>query len=204
MLRDEFDDFIDDLKKYFNLDTDIFDIDFLFLPESDFNLERKLDDKKVRGFKISYHFETGMDKPEIKVEGNIDNKKIREFLKNTDITKNPKLKDMFNLKSKKEIDASKLSLDYNEGDKDLYFLEPYTEIYDNKDFTEIVLEIPGMDKDDVNVSFNDEGTKLTLIAENKNRRYIKSLQLPFKSSNDYYEIEVNNGIAILKVRKAII
>lgn len=203
-MRDEFDDFIDEIKKHFNLNTDIFDKDFLFLPESDFNLEKKLDNKKVKGFKISYHFETGMDKPEIKIEGNIDNKKIREFLKNTDLTKYPKLKDMFNLKSNKEIDASKLSLDYNEEDKDVYFLEPCTEIYDNKDFTEIVLEIPGMDKDDVNISFSDDGTKLTFNAENKNRKYIKSLQLPFKSSNEYYELEVNNGIAILKVSKAII
>ena len=52
-----------------------------------------------------------MDKPEINVESNLDNKNIREYLRNIDLSKVPKLKDLYNSPSKKEIDASKLSLE---------------------------------------------------------------------------------------------
>ncbi|MFX1600126.1 MAG: hypothetical protein ACFFB6_05970, partial [Promethearchaeota archaeon] len=76
-MRDEFDDIIDEIKKYFKIDSDKFDVDFLFIPESESNINLKPKNEKIKGFKISYHFETGMEKPEIRIEGNIDDKRIR-------------------------------------------------------------------------------------------------------------------------------
>lgn len=203
MMRDDFDDFIDDIKKYFKIESDIFDMDFLFLPESDIYKGKIFDDKKIKGFKISFHYETGMDKPEIKIEGNIDNNKLQDYLKNIDISKYPKLKDLLDIKNKKEIDAGELSLEFHEQHKDIDLLEPDTEIIDSNNSLEIILEIPGMDKDNVNVSFNDKGSELIFNAENRNRKYMKNIPLPFKSSKKDFQLEVNNGIANIKLSKHI-
>jgi len=207
MVRDDFDDFIDRIKKYFKLDSDMFDIDFLFVPESDKNLNKILKDENVKGFKISYHYDSGMDKPEIKVEGNIDDKRIREYLKNIDVSKIPQLKDLYKPQSTtQEIDASTLSLDTslkNEEKNRGNVTEPYTEICDNDNFTEIMIEIPGMDKDNVSIKFEDKGKRLIFSARNEKRKYIKSIPLLFKSSERECELEVNNGIALIKVIKVI-
>ncbi|MFX1591246.1 MAG: Hsp20/alpha crystallin family protein [Promethearchaeota archaeon] len=200
-MRDEFDDIIDEIKKYFKLDSDKFDVDFLFIPESESNINLKPIDKKIKGFKISYHFETGMEKPEIKIEGNIDDKRIREYLKNIDLSNYPKLKNLFETKYKEEIDANMLSLDFSEQNMDQSILEPHTEVNDYTDFIEIVLDIPGMSEEDVMIDIIEGGTKLIFNAENRNRSYMKSVRLPFKSSAELFEMEVKNGLAIIKVRK---
>ncbi|MFX1376393.1 MAG: hypothetical protein ACFFA0_11305 [Promethearchaeota archaeon] len=206
MMRDDFDDFFDRLKKYFKLDTDMFDVDFLFIPESNINFDKSPNDEKVKSFKISYHFESGMDKPEIKFEGNMDDKNIREYLKNVDVSKIPKLNKIYKSQSKKEIDANSLSLEtfpkqFEEGGKN--FVEPYTEICDNEGFSEILIEIPGMGEDNVNFAFEDKGKKIIFMAENEKHKYRKVIPLLFSSSEKECKLEVNNGIAILKILKKV-
>lgn len=203
MLRDDFDEFIDRIKEYFKLDSDMIDVDFLFLPQADIDPGRIPDDRKAKGFKISYHFEPGMEKPEIKIEGSFDDTKIREYLKNVDISNFPHLRDIYKSKSQKKIDASELSLDYSKQEREerrFDIVEPYTEIINNKEFSEILIEIPGVDEEDVVVGFKEAGKKLIFTAESKNRRYRKIIPLPFKSSKENLEIEVNNGIATIRIR----
>ncbi|MFX1312108.1 MAG: Hsp20/alpha crystallin family protein [Promethearchaeota archaeon] len=202
-MRDNFDEFIDDIKKFFKIDSDIFDIDFLFLPKSEIYKGSVLTNKKIKGFKISLHHETGMDKPEIKVEGKIDDKNLKDYLKNIDISKYPEFKDFLDVSPKKEIDAGELSLDFYEQNKNNDFLKPYTEIIDCNDSFEILFEIPGMDKENVSISFNDEKNELIFNAENENRKYMKNITLPFKYLKKDIQIEVNNGIANIKLNKHI-
>ena len=206
MMRDDFEDFIDRIKKHFKLDSDMFDVDFLFVPESEINLRKTPNNEKIKGFKISYHYESGMGKPEIKVEGNLDDKNIHEYLKNIDLSKVPKLKGLHNSPSKNEIDASKLLLETSlkkEAEVGTYALEPYTEICDNEGFSEILIEIPGMGTANINIRFEDKGRKLIFTAQNEKRRFMKSVNLPFRSSETDCETEVNNGIAIIKVSEAV-
>ncbi len=200
-MSDDFDDFIDKIKKNFKIDSDIFDIDFLFIPESKNNLGIKPEKENMKGFKVSYHFESGMDKPEIKVEGNIDENRIRELLKGMDISKYPKLKNMFNAKSVNEYDANMLSLETQEHKENFEYLEPLVEINDYKDCSEIIFEIPGMSEEDIKIDINDGGDQLTIKAENKNRKYMKTIQLPFISSLKECDTEVKNGLAIILVKK---
>ena len=202
MIRDEFDDIIDKIKEYFKLDSDRFDIDFLFIPESESNSFLRPENKKVKGFKISYHFETGMEKPKIRIEGNIDEKKIQEYLEGIDISQHPHLKKLLESKDIDEIDASKLSLEANELHKDLTIIEPNTEINDTKDYIEIILEIPGVSKEDVILDFSEGGNKLDFSAETETRKYIKNINLPFAISSKNYDIEVKNGLAIISVKKS--
>lgn len=201
-MSDDFDEIIDEFKKMLNFDSDAFEVDFLFIPASDVDLDLDRDKKNIEGFKISYHFETGMEKPKIKIESNIDKSRIREYLKEIDLSKHPNLKNIINSRPIKEIDVGKLSLDFYRQENDLYVLEPYTEITDEKDLSEIVFEIPGMEEDNVRIDFSEEGRRIIFTAENKNRKYTKSIPLPFKSSKRDYKLEVNNGLAILKVYKS--
>jgi HSP20 family molecular chaperone IbpA len=100
-----------------------------------------------------------------------------------------------------EIDAKKLSLEFPEQDNDLSILEPHTEVNDYNDYTEIVLDIPGISEEDVMIEITKGGTKLIFNAENKIRKYTKNIYLPFKTSTENYELEVKNGLAIIVVKK---
>jgi HSP20 family molecular chaperone IbpA len=180
----------------------MFDVDFLFLPENRNDSSRTPYDERVKGFKVSYHFEPGMDKPEIKIEGNLDDKKIRNMLKNVDLKKIPHLNDIYKSSSGKAIDASKLTLEYpsqNNASREKLTLEPYTEICDNEGSTEVLIEIPGINKEDVEITFRNGGKSLVFRAQNEVRTYEKTVPLSFKSSERNYDLEVNNGIAIIKI-----
>jgi HSP20 family molecular chaperone IbpA len=198
---DDFDDIIDKIKKYFKLDSDIFDVDFLFIPESEKGINFKPNDKNVKGFKISYHFETGMKKPEIKIKGNVDEKQIRDYLKNVDISRYPTLKKLFDASSTKEIDVNTLSLDFPEQDNDLQPMEPHTEINDYKDYSEVVFDVPGMSEEDIIFNISESGKRLNFSAKNAFRTYSKSITLPFKSTNENCDLEVKNGLAIISIQK---
>ncbi|MFX1522378.1 MAG: Hsp20/alpha crystallin family protein [Promethearchaeota archaeon] len=202
-MSDDFDDFIDRIKKYFKLDSNMFDIDFLFLPESEIQKGGTPDNEKLKGFKISYHFESGMDKPEIKIKSNIDRKKLWEYLKDADLSKLPNVKELYRSRSTKEIDADKLSLDFRgeEGHNELVMIEPYTEVCDTEGITEVLIEIPGIDQENVEINFRDKGRKLDFKAFNEKRKYMKTIELPFQASEENCETEVKNGIAILKLNK---
>jgi HSP20 family molecular chaperone IbpA len=199
---DDFDDIIDRIKKHFKIDSDTFDVDFLFIPESEKGLDLNPKRNNMKGFKISYHFERGMEKPDIKIKGNIDKRQIRDYLKNIDVSKYPSLKKLFDFNSKQEIDVKNLSLDFNEHNIHLPVLEPNTEINDYSNYSEIVLDIPGMSRHDIKVDINDRGTELLFTAENKNRKYSKVITLPFKCTLENCEIEVKNGLAIIDIKRS--
>ncbi len=196
-LSDDYDDFFNEIREFFKLNSSLFNKDFLFSPESGFNKDfNKLERK---GFKVSYYFEKGMDQPDIKIEGDIDDKTLHEYLKTYKIELGPKFKKIMN--SKSVIDSKELLLEPYDQNDTSSVIEPYTEINDFDDFAEIVVEVPGIDLADIIISFNKDGRKLTFSAQNKNRNYLKHIYLSFNSSIDDYILEVNNGLATLKIKK---
>ncbi|MFW9972752.1 MAG: Hsp20/alpha crystallin family protein, partial [Candidatus Odinarchaeota archaeon] len=128
--------------------------------------------------------------------------KIPEYLTNLDLSKYPTFKKVFETESIGEIDAKKLSLDFSEQERNLSILEPHTEINDYKDYTEIILELPGMSEEDIKIDVSDGGTKLIFNAENNHRRYMKNIYLPFKTTDKNYEIQVKNGLGIITIKKS--
>ena len=204
-MSNDFDDIIDKIKNFFNFKSDIFDLDVLVFPEPTEDMKLKFGDESAEGFKVSYHFETGMDKPEIKIEGDFDERKLHEYLKQFNLDKNIPIKNDFPPVQEDVLDAGMLSLDNIHDEKYLfeeepsYILEPETEINDFDYFTEIILEIPGIEEEDIFVSFNEDGSKITIIAQNEKRKYQKDISLPFKASENNYTLKVNNGLAILRV-----
>jgi HSP20 family molecular chaperone IbpA len=104
-------------------------------------------------------------------------------------------------RSIKKFDANEISLDPPKVNEKHGYVEPYTEINRDNDSLEIILEVPGTTIDDIVISFINQGTLLEFSAENQNRRYIKKIELPFKSSLESTDFEINNGLAILKINE---
>lgn len=194
---DDFEDIFDKIKKFFNLNSRLFDMDFYIFPEFTKNLDPKK--RGSKGFKVSYHFEEGMDEPDVKVEGDIDEKDLHDILNNADVHKLPKFKVLKRPEKNKLIDATELLLEPEEHEINVKAKEPLTEICDYSDCTEIIIEVPGIKKEQISIDFNKEGNRIKFKATNLDRHYQKEIELPFKSSDERYELDVNNGIATLRV-----
>ena len=69
---DDYNDFIERIKEYLKNAKGIVDFDIFFMDEPNTDGKLRPDSK---GFKVSYHFEPGMDKPEVKIEGDFNPKK---------------------------------------------------------------------------------------------------------------------------------
>jgi HSP20 family molecular chaperone IbpA len=203
ILKDDIDDdLMDEIRKFFKINSDLFDVDFFIFPEMD--KEKNLEKKVSKGFKISYHYDSELDKPEIKIEGDIDKKKLHEYLKNHNIDPNMKNKKLMPPSPRIDdgtIDAEELSLEPCRHNDNSCIIEPYTEIDDSKNTYEIIFEVPGIESEDIILSFSDTEKKVMLTAKSKDRNYSKDVKIPFKPSSKEYNLEVNNGIAILKFKK---
>ena len=197
---DEYRDFLEKFKKYFKIDSDIFDIDFLFMPEpmKDPNLDPSK--SNMKGFRVSYHFEKGMDEPEIRIEGDIDEDKVMDYLNRMNAKNFSNFKRINKSVVKKELDFGKLSLEPCD-DEEECSIEPYTEINEFEDCIQILLEVPGVEKGHIVLSLNQDGKKLKIHAKNSMRSFEKGVKLPFKSSLNDHKLEVNNGIATIIFKK---
>jgi len=200
-ISDDIEDIFDIFKRIFSLNSDLFDVDFFIFPDHSKDLENE--NEKLKDFKISYRFGTGMEQPEIKIEGNVNEEEFSDFFNKLNF-RNFLHRDRFKkIRDPTFVDAKDLTFGPYIQENDSGFKEPHAEINDFENFSEIFIEVPGIEKEDVNILFNEEGNELTFIAEKANRKYIKHINLPFKSSNYNYDLEINNGIALLRVKKDI-
>ncbi|NHJ19860.1 MAG: hypothetical protein EAX91_02865 [Candidatus Lokiarchaeota archaeon] len=200
---DDYNDFIERIKKYLNIDSDIFDVDFLFLPEPNYDPNVSPKDKNMKGFKVTYHFETGMDKPEIRIEGEVDEKKLQDYFKRLNISNFSQLKRLNPSKRKQPINVGKLSLQPKiEGNKSMTKSKvPYHEINVYDDYADILVEAPGVEKGHILLSLSEDGRKLKISIEINFVNTEKVIQLPFESTMENHILEVNNGIVSIIMRK---
>ncbi|MGV9171861.1 MAG: Hsp20/alpha crystallin family protein [Promethearchaeia archaeon] len=226
---DEFDrdDFIEKLKKFLDQNMDGYDMDFFVLSDDgkkgvnprklknlDENLKKKLGldpNNKFKGTKISYHYEPGMDKPEIKIEGEMDREKLNELFKRF-FSGSPKMKKVRRVMSearkekKKIVDAGKFSLQPSQSEKkkleleekECKLMDPDVEMCRNGEKVEIIIQVPGIEEENIVLQFPTDRT-LSFSAEGESRKYVKSIRLPFESSVEKASIEYNNGLAIIEV-----
>jgi HSP20 family molecular chaperone IbpA len=198
---DDYNDFLERIKKYLNLDQGAFDVNFLFLPEPNFDPKTNRNDEKFKGFKVTYHFESGMDKPEIKVEGNIDKKKLQEYFKTFDLSKHPQIKRLNPLRDTHAIDAGQLSLQPNYEKEDSLTKNSYFEINFYEDSAEIIIEAPGIEKGHILLSLSEDERTLRVSIEINFINIKREIQLPFESKMDDHILEVNNGIVTIIMQK---
>ncbi len=198
---DEYNDFFERIKEYLNLDQGAFDVDFLFLPEPNFGPKPIRNDDKFKGFKVTYHFESGMEKPEIKVEGNFDEKKLQEYIKRINLSKNSQLKRLNPTRDRQAVDVGTLSLHPNYEKGDSLEKDPYFEINLHENSADIIIEAPGIEKGHILLSLTEDERTLRVSIEINFNNIEREIQLPFESTMDDHILEVNNGIVTIIMRK---
>ncbi len=197
MNNDDYKRFMKRFRDLFEGFSDFFDKDFGFSEFSEFpmiNSDKDINFKNnnIKSYSISYHYQTGMDKPEIRVNGDVDDEMLSKFLKGIPkfITERPTIKKISLVpESKEEIRELKASI------------EPYTEITDFEDQIEICLELPGVEKEDLKLNFDEKGEELTVEAKRDGRKFYKEIKLPIKLDIKDYTLELKNGIACLKFKR---
>ncbi len=198
---DDYNDFLERIKKHLNLDQGAFDVDFLFLPEPNFDPKTIRNNDKFKAFKVTYHFESGMDKPEIKVEGNFDEKKLQEYFKNFDLSNHPHLKRLNPSRDRQAIDVGPLSLQPNYEKGDSLSKNPYFEINLYEHSAEIIIEAPGIEKGHILLSLSEDERTLRVSIEINLINIKREILLPFESTMDDHILEVNNGIVTIIMQK---
>lgn len=199
--NDEFDDFFKMVKKYLGINADIFDVDFLFLPEPILDKEINPNTKKEKGFKVRYHFESGMDKPEVSIEGDFDQNKLQEYFKTLNLSKYPNFRQFTKKNKKKEFNAKELRIESIKDYGNINSIEPYSDINEYEDFIEIIMEVPGVEGGHFLLSLSEDGRNLKISAESQRRKFLKTIELPIKCTMEKYNLKINNGIATLKLYK---
>jgi HSP20 family molecular chaperone IbpA len=208
---DEYNEIIDRIKRFFKAQSDMLDIEFYIFPDSPIAKRLGLDKgDKDKGFKISYHFNANkMEEPKIDIEGNIDKEKLKNYLRRMKAQGKPGLNKFIKQnksqkpEKKKYIDANDLSFKYEEEkeEESQKVEQPLTEISHYEDYSEVILEAPGIDNDDINLIFEDNGKIVKFKGKGKNKIYFKKIDLPYEACVENCEIDANNGIIILKIQK---
>ncbi len=77
--------------------------------------------------------------------------------------------------------------------------EPLVEVYEEKDKVTIVAELPGVEKDDIDVRVRDR--KLIIKAEGKERKYYKEIELPEDVKPETAKAKYKNGVLEITIEK---
>ncbi len=207
----DYEDFIKKIMDDMNIDADVFDAEFIIFTSKDLNKKFGLDPED-KGFKVRFHYEEGMDKPEIKVSkrDDLDQDKLKDLLKKMRFVhkSHPKIKKVLHSHTKDEvpkvIDAKDLSLtapNEPQNTQNVITREPDVEVQDFGEKVEVILEVPGVCESDLFLSLSEEKDVLTFNADNNEKSYYKKIQLPTKCSILNDSICVNNGILSITLSK---
>lgn len=79
--------------------------------------------------------------------------------------------------------------------------EPVADVFDEKDQVMVVVELPGVDMDDIAVDV--EGDILRISAQTEDRKYSKEILLPSKVDEEKMESSYKNGILEIKLLKKV-
>jgi len=156
---------------------------------------RKTGKPDQKSYSISYKFGTGMKEPEIRVEGDIDEKTVNRFLEG--------ITHQFGFDAMGDMEPAKL-LKPKQGPSDAEdeaegYSVPFTDIQDSTKGATAILEMPGIGKEHIKLEMKDN--KVIMTAVNGNIKYRKVMRLGFTPAKDP-EISANNGIIQIVFKKA--
>jgi HSP20 family protein len=78
-------------------------------------------------------------------------------------------------------------------------MEPLVDVIDEKDRVVIVAELPGIDKDKIDIRIKDN--KLIIKARNKDRKYYKEIELPAEVRPETAKARYKNGVLEITIEK---
>ena len=177
-------------KGIFPQNSEEFDPEDLTEPSDQSNQNHK-DNPQSKSYSISYRFGTDMDKPEIKVNGDIDEESIRNMLSNFG-----PFSGMIGFKTPAIIEPEKPKT--KKPTPGLDHEEPFTDILENDQGADVVLEMAGVVTEDIRIQHEDQ--KIIITAATPYKKYRAEIKLGFKPLPDP-KILSNNGIITIEFRK---
>ena len=177
------DDFFDIFNKRFKKifkDWSFFDNDKEFFKEFDetFEIKGPKSKGKSKNYSISYKYQTGMNEPEIRVEGDATNEDVNHFLEGVQKRFG---KHILGLSDKRSDYVIPERVQRN---------DPSIDVVEDKEKTLYTIEMPGIGKD--NIKYEIKNKSVVINAENNGIKYDKTIYSDFKPKK--VEIEANNGI----------
>ena len=79
--------------------------------------------------------------------------------------------------------------------------EPLVDVFEEGDEIVVIAELPGVDKDKINIKVGDNMRKLVIRASDTNRKYYKEIELPAKVDPKSAKANYRNGVLEIKLRK---
>lgn len=81
------------------------------------------------------------------------------------------------------------------------FREPLTEVMEEGDFVIIVVEMPGINKNDIELKATEHSLTISAESDINNRKYRKNINLKSTIDPDYAKARYKNGILEIKLNK---
>ena len=80
-------------------------------------------------------------------------------------------------------------------------IEPLTDVIEEEDKIKIVMDLPGVNKEDIKVRISEDGKKVIVSAKSEDRRYYKEVDLPAKVDPSSAKATYRNGVLTIDLEK---
>jgi len=80
-------------------------------------------------------------------------------------------------------------------------VEPLTEVHEDEDKVRVIMELPGVEKDDIRVRLLEDNRTLVVEAQGKYRKYRKTVKLPGEVNPDTAKASYKNGVLTIELEK---
>jgi HSP20 family protein len=79
--------------------------------------------------------------------------------------------------------------------------EPLVDVFETQDEVTVVAEIPGVEKEKIDVKVSEDGRTLIISATNEKRKYYKEVELPAKVDPTSAKANYKNGVLEVRLKK---
>jgi len=80
-------------------------------------------------------------------------------------------------------------------------IDPLTDIIEEDDKIKVVVDIPGVEKEDIKLYISEDGRTLTIDAKGKERKYHKEIRLPAAVDPNKAKATYKNGVLYVELEK---
>ncbi|MEL9989843.1 MAG: archaeal heat shock protein Hsp20 [Thermoproteus sp.] len=80
-------------------------------------------------------------------------------------------------------------------------IEPLTDVVEDDGKIKVVVEMPGVDKEDIKVRLSNDNRVLIVSASGKDRKYYKEIPLPGEVLPDKTKATYRNGVLVVELEK---
>jgi len=80
-------------------------------------------------------------------------------------------------------------------------IDPLTDVVEEDDKIKVVIDMPGVEKEDIKVYVSEDGRTLTVDARGKDRKYHKEIKLPAAVDPNKAKATYKNGVLSIELEK---